>query len=54
MANRALAAMRVFFRWVMGRGLIDTSPVSSIPRPSAENPRDRVLSENEIVAFWKG
>ena len=54
MANRALAAMRVFFRWVMGRGLIDTSPVSNIPRPSAENPRDRVLSDNEIVAFWKG
>ena len=35
MANRALATLRVFFRWVVGRGLIDTSPVSNIPRPAA-------------------
>jgi integrase len=54
MANRALATLRVFFRWVVGRGLIDTSPVSNIPRPAAENPRDRVLSDDEIVAFWQG
>jgi integrase len=54
MANRALAALRVFFRWVVGRGLIDASPVSNIPRPAAENHRDRVLSEDEIVLFWKG
>jgi integrase len=54
MANRALAALRVFFTWVVGRGLLDTSPVSNIPRPAAENPRDRVLSDNEILAFWKG
>jgi integrase len=30
------------------------SPVSNIPRPAAENPRDRVLSDEEIVSFWKG
>ncbi len=54
MANRALATLRVFFRWVAGRGLIDTSPVLNIPRPAAENPRDRVLSDDEIVAFWNG
>jgi integrase len=28
--------------------------VLNIPRPAAENPRDRVLSDDEIVAFWKG
>jgi integrase len=54
MANRALAALRVFFRWAVGRGLIDTSPVSNIPRPAAENHRDRVLSNDEIILFWKG
>lgn len=54
MANRALAALRVFFRWVVGRGLIDTSPVSNIPRPAAENRRDRVLSDHEILTFWNG
>jgi integrase len=54
MANRALAALRVFFRWEVGRGLIAASPVTNIPRPAAENPRDRVLSDNEIVAFWQG
>jgi integrase len=35
-------------------GLIDTTPVSNIPRPAAENRRDRVLSDDEIVLFWKG
>ncbi len=54
MANRALAALRVFFGWAVGRGLLDTSPVSNVPRPAAENPRDRVLSDDEIVAFWQG
>jgi len=54
MANRTLAALRVFFRWVVGRGLIDTTPVSNIPRPAAENHRDRVLSDDEIVLFWNG
>jgi integrase len=53
MANRTLAALRVFFKWAVGRGLVVVSPVSSIPRPAAENPRDRVLSDDEIVSFWK-
>jgi integrase len=54
MANRALAALRVFFRWAVGRGFVAVNPVSNIPRPAAENPRDRVLSDDEIVSFWKG
>jgi hypothetical protein len=54
MANRALAALRVFFRWAVGRGFVAVSPVSNIPRPAAENPRDRALSDDEIVSFWKG
>jgi hypothetical protein len=54
MANRALAALRVFFRWAVGRGFVDVSPVSNVPRPAAENPRDRALSDDEIVSFWKG
>jgi integrase len=54
MANRVLATLRAFFRWSVGRGLIETSPVSNIPRPAGENPRDRVLSDEEIVYFWNG
>ena len=54
MANRTLAALRVFFRWAVGRGFIETSPVSNIPRPAGENPRDRVLSDEEIIFFWEG
>ncbi len=54
MANRALATLRVFFKWLVGRRSIETSPVSNIPRPAGENPRDRVLSEDEIVCFWEG
>ncbi len=54
MANRVLATLRVFFRWSVGRGLVDASPVSNIPRPAGENPRDRVLTDEEIVYFWHG
>jgi integrase len=31
---------------------IDANPASLIPRPGAEHPRDRVLTADELRAFW--
>ena len=52
-ANRTLAAIRKMYSFAMGRGVLDASPCVAIPNPSKENRRDRVLSEDEVRAFWE-
>lgn len=51
-ANRALAVIRKMFNFAVTRSILDTSPCAAIPAPSKENCRERVLSDNEIKAFW--
>lgn len=51
-ANRTLAAIRKMYAFAMGRGVLDASPCVAIPAPSEENTRERVLTEEEIRAFW--
>jgi integrase len=53
MANRALAYLKLLFRWCRSRGMIATSPVDGIKRPHKERARDRVLSDREIVLIWE-
>lgn len=52
-ANRLLAHLRTLFSWAKGRDIITTSPLDGIKPPSAEKPRDRVLTEDEIRLFWQ-
>jgi len=52
-ANRLLAHLRTLFTWAKGRDIITTSPLDGIKPPSAEKPRDRVLTEDEIRLFWQ-
>lgn len=52
-ANRALAHMKRFFGWLVERGYIDYSPAIHIKPLYKENPRERVLSDNEIKEIWK-
>ena len=47
-ANRLRAALRKLFNWAVATGRVDASPVSGIPRPARERPRDRVLSKEEL------
>jgi integrase len=54
LANRVLAAVRKWFRWMAGRDIITTSPCVDVQPPGKENARDRVLSDDEIKALWKG
>jgi integrase len=52
-ANRVLAYTKTFFAWAETRGLIDANPAASLKKAVKETPRDRVLSDAEILWFWR-
>jgi integrase len=52
-ANKALKAIKTFFRWCVGRALLNQSPAEGVPLPAKEVPRDRVLSDEELGAVIK-
>jgi hypothetical protein len=53
--NNLLAVVRRCFRWAVSKDLIDADPTTGVLKPLAKEPtRDRVLTDEEIVAFWKG
>jgi integrase len=51
-ANRSLAHLSRFFRWLLNRDVIDSSPCLAIERPAKETPRERLLTDDEIRRFW--
>ena len=51
-ANRAFAAIRKFLNWCVERGYLEHSPCSGMKAPSKVISRDRVLSDDELVAIW--
>jgi integrase len=53
-ANRALARVRKLFNWLGDIDVLERSPCYWLPAPVAETSRDRVLSDAEIAAIWKG
>jgi integrase len=52
-ANRLLACIRKLFNWAVEVDLLPSSPVAGIKPPSKETARDRVLSVDELTAFWR-
>ena len=52
-ANRTLTILRRMFRFAVGQAIIDMSPCDNVEAPSAENQRDRALTETEIRLFWQ-
>jgi integrase len=54
MARRLHAHLHRFFRWSVGRGVIAINPIADAPKLGAENPRDRVLTDDELKAVWQG
>ncbi|WP_397597374.1 tyrosine-type recombinase/integrase [Sphingorhabdus sp.] len=44
----------VLFRWAMERGEIADNPVRLMAKPSAPEPRKRVLHDDELVKVWEG
>ena len=54
MANRVQSLVHRFFKWCVGRGIVEINPAADLPRASAETSRDRVLTDDELVAVWNG
>jgi integrase len=48
--RRVLKILKTFFRWCVGRAVIDFSPAEGIPNPGRETRRDRVLDDSELAA----
>jgi hypothetical protein len=52
-ANKALKAIKTFFRWCVGRAVLDRSPAEGVPLQTKEVARDRVLSDdNSSGSSW--
>jgi integrase len=47
-ANRALAALSRFYRWLVDREIVEANICTGISKPTAEVARDRVLTDDEI------
>jgi integrase len=43
-----------FFAWCMRNRCIDMNPCRAVAKPRAGKPRERVLTDAEIVAVWRG
>lgn len=52
-ADRARAALSAMFAWAIGEGLCDANPVDGTNKQSDSTPRDRMLTDAELVAIWK-
>src|SRR5437870_2778422 len=48
-ANKLLKVVKTFFRWCVGRAILEASPADGVPMPTREVARDRVLSEEELA-----
>jgi integrase len=52
MANRTFELVRRIFTWAVGEDLVPASPCVGLHKPTAEKPRERTLSSDEIRAVW--
>src|SRR5262249_3861004 len=52
-AARARSVLSGMYAWAMESGLTEVNPVIGSPKPKAPPSRDRVLSDEELVAIWK-
>jgi integrase len=48
-ANKALKSLKTFFRWCVGRAVLDRSPADGVPLTTKEVARDRVLDDDELA-----
>jgi integrase len=52
-ANRARGSLGAFYTWCIGQGLLETNPVSLIPKAIERGPRSRLLSDDELALIWQ-
>ena len=53
-SNRMLACLRRMFAFGLEEGFLEKSPCSHVKPVGKEKRKDRILTEDEIRAFWKG
>jgi integrase len=53
MAERVLKAAQSVWNWNLERGYIESSPFLGIRSPIRRVPRDRVLTDQELLAIWR-
>ena len=53
-ARMTHATLRKLFRWAVSRGDLDRSPLEGMEAPPPVPSRDRVLTDEEISAVWRG
>ena len=51
-ANRTLARLRAMLNWAVEKDRLHVSPVARMRLPTKEQPRDRVLTEDEVRWLW--
>jgi integrase len=51
-AAKARQMIGSMYRWAIERGLVDVNPVDGTPRYTVGEPRERVLSPDEIKTLW--
>jgi integrase len=52
-ARTAYESLSPFFKWCLGRDLILSNPLATLPPPRIPESRDRVLREEELRRIWK-
>ena len=52
-ARLLFADIRPIFAWALDRAAIEANPMTGMKGPQLSNARDRVLSDEEIKAFWQ-
>src|SRR5260370_29248909 len=53
-SHRLLKTLKTFFRWCVGRAVIDFSPAEGLSSNYRETSRDRVLTDQELAAIILG
>jgi integrase len=51
--NRCRETLRAIFAFAIERGLVTVNPVVGVLKRKVEIPRDRALTAEELVAFWR-
>lgn len=51
-ANRGLAAIKKLYSWCIDQGIVEISPVAGLKPRIKEIARDRVLSDDELIAIY--
>src|SRR4051794_11359727 len=51
-ADRGRSTLSAFFKWAIGEGIAEVNPVIGTNKASKNVGRERVLSDDELVAIW--